>query len=166
MNQEKFNQFRKDYPNFIYDSYEIIDEVDSIKIVYHFNLEGLTSFSPYYQIKKEYIKNNNIDIDLLKYMVFNIGLIESISYFKCTCSPNIIVKAGYIDENQIRKLFYNGLGEMLYTNGINVTEEFFINIKCLAPKQNNFNHEYTGLGNLIPIGGGKDSNVTLELMKK
>lgn len=169
MNREKFNKYRMEYSNFIYDSYEIIDEIDLIKIIYHFEIEGLTSFSPYYEIKKEYIKNNNINLELFKYMVFHIGMIESISYFKCTCSPNIIIKAGYIDEEQIiwfRKLFYNGLGEMLYTNGIDIKEEEFINITCLAPKQNDFNVEYTGFGNLIPVGGGKDSNVTLELMNK
>ena len=52
MNQEKFIEFRKKYPNFIYDSYEILDNEENVKIIYHFNIEGLTSFSPYYIIDK------------------------------------------------------------------------------------------------------------------
>lgn len=168
MNQEKFNKYRKEYPNFIYDSYEVIDNIDSLKIVYHFNIEGLTPFNPSYLIDKKYIKNKNINKDLFNYLVFHIGLIELVSYFKCTCSPNVIIKAGYINEDQIKwfkKLYYYGLGEMLYTNGINVSEEELMNITVMSDKKIFENVEYSGIGNLIPIGGGKDSNVSLELMK-
>ena len=100
MNQEKFLELRSKYPNFIYNSYEIIDEKDSIKLVYNFEIEGLTTFTPSYEINKKYILNKNIDKDILDYMVFHIGLIELVSYFKCTCSKNVIIKAGYIDEEQ------------------------------------------------------------------
>lgn len=168
MNQKKFIEFRKKYPNFIYDSYEVIDEESSIKIVYHFDIEGLASFNPYYVIDKKFILNKNIDNNLFNYIVFHIGLIELISYFKCTCSKNVIIKAGYINEDQIKwfkKLYYYGLGEMLYTNGINVTEEELVNMTCISSENNKFNNNYIGVGNLIPVGGGKDSNVTLELMK-
>lgn len=168
MNQDKFLKFREEYKNFYYVSYEIIDDVDFIKIIYHFSIEGLTSFNPYYIIDKKYIKNKNIDKNLFEYLVFHIGLIELVSYFKCTCSPNVIIKAGFIDEEQIKwfkKLYYYGLGEMLYKNGITVSEEELMNITCTCKDKNNFNVGYTGIGNLIPIGGGKDSNVTLELMR-
>ena len=169
MNQEKFIEFRKKYPNFIYDSYEILDNEENVKIIYHFNIEGLTSFSPYYIIDKKYFKNKNINKELFEYMIFHIGLIELVSYFKCTCSPNVIIKAGYINQEQInwfKKLYYYGLGEMLYTNGINVNEEDLMNITCICEKNEILNIDYKGIGNLIPIGGGKDSNVTLELMKE
>ena len=168
MNQDKFNELRKKYPNFIYDSYEILYEEDYIKLVFHFEIEGLTKFNPYYIIDKKYIKNENINNDLLEYLVFHIGLIELISYFKCTCSPNVIIKAGYINEEQIswfKKLYYYGLGEMLYTNGISVSLDNLMNIECLSNKNYTFDSKYEGIGNLIPVGGGKDSNVTLEIMK-
>lgn len=168
MNQEKFMEFRRKYPNFIYDSYEIIDNIDSIKLVYNFKIEDLVEFNPSYIIDKKYITNKNIDKDLFDYMVFHIGLIELVSYFKCTCSPNVIIKAGYINEEQIKwfkKLYYYGLGEMLYTNGISIDEETLMNIKVECPKKELKKVNYNGIGNLIPIGGGKDSNVTLELMK-
>ena len=168
MNQEKFNKFRKEYPTFIYDSYEVIEDEENLKIIYNFEIEGLTKFNPYYIINKKYIKNNNINKDLFNYLVFHIGLIELISYFKCTCSPNVIINAGYIDDDQInwfKKLYYYGLGEMLYTNGINISEEELMSIKCIHSKQVVSDLNYKGIGNLIPIGGGKDSCVTLELMK-
>ena len=54
---------------------------------------------------------------------------------------------------------------MLYKNGINVELSDLMDIKIIHEKETIGKIEYTGIGNLIPIGGGKDSNVTLELMK-
>lgn len=168
MNQEKFENLRKKYPTFIYDSYDIIDNDNILKIVFNFEIENLTKFSPYYEIDKKYITNKNIDKLLFNNLIFHIGLIELVSYFKCTCSPNVIIKAGYLDEEQIKwfkKMYYYGLGEMLYTNGIDVTIDDLMDIKIEHEKEEIKNVNYVGIGNLIPIGGGKDSNVTLELMR-
>ena len=91
-----------------------------------------------------------------------------ISYFKCVCSPQIIIEADYINEEQIKwfkKLIYFGLGEFLYTNNININEEDLTTIICNVTKKDLPSILYEGTGNLIPIGGGKDSCVTLELLK-
>ena len=168
MNNKKFIELREKYPNFIYNSYEIIDEENIFKLVYNFEIEGLATFHPYYEIDKKHIINKDINNNLLKNLVFHIGLIELISYFKCTCSPNIIIRAGYLNNEQIKwfkKLYYYGLGEMLYTNGINAEEDKFINIICECDKLYIEDINYKGVGNLIPVGGGKDSCVTLELMR-
>ena len=88
--------------------------------------------------------------------------------FRSTCSKNVIIKAGYINKEQIeffKKLYFYGLGELFYTNGITPNYDDFINIKCELKEQNIEIPNYVGNGNLIPIGGGKDSNVTLEIMK-
>ena len=79
MNQDKFNELREKYPNFIYDSYQLIEEENNIKIVFNFEIEGLTKFNPYYIIDKKYITNKNINKELLNYMIFHIGLIEHVS---------------------------------------------------------------------------------------
>ena len=96
------------------------------------------------------------------------GLIELISYVKCTCSKNIIIEAGYINDEQVKflkKLYFNGLGEFLYTNGINITEDELFDIKCHHEEEVLPAISYQGSGNLICVGGGKDSCVTLELLK-
>lgn len=168
MNQELFDKLRKKYPTFIYDSYKIEDKEKVLRITYTFKIEGLVEFNPYYEIEKKYITNKNIDNNLFKYMVFHIGLVELVSYFKCTCSPNVIINADYINEEQIqwfKKLYYYGLGEMLYTNGIKVELDNLMNITCTKSKRESFNINYNPIGNLIPIGGGKDSCVTLEVMR-
>ena len=64
-----------------------------------------------------------------------------------------------------KKLYFNGLGEFFYTNGIITTEDAFMNIVCedidvLKPINFDVKEEF-----LVPIGGGKDSVVTLEMLK-
>ncbi len=163
----KFLEYREKYQNFIYHSYDIVDNVDTIKISFNFEIPGLTSFSPKIEIPK-----NGKDIDIndsfLRNLVFHVGMIELVSYFKCTCSPNVIVEAGYLTEEQIswfKKLYYYGLGEFMYLNKIDISEEELMNIACVAQKQDINIPNYNGIGNLIPIGGGKDSVVSLELLK-
>ncbi|MBP3920095.1 MAG: hypothetical protein J6D28_00855 [Bacilli bacterium] len=161
---DKFENLRNKYDTFTYERYEIIEKENNYEIIYYFNIKNLVTFKPILIIPK---KRTDIDEDFLEYLVFHIGLIELISYYKCTCSKNIIIKAGYLNEDQInwfKKLIYNGLSEFLYKNNINVTQDELLNIKT-----NNQKYEphikYKGNGNLIPVGGGKDSNVTLELLK-
>lgn len=164
----KFEELRIKYPTFIYDSYKIEYIDNDIIITFNFIIPGLTNFNPTIKFDRSYILNKNINESYFNYLVFHIGLVELISYVKCTCSPNIIIKAGYINQEQInffKKLYYNGLGEFLYKNNINITEHELFNIIVEADEEIIPSIEYNGIGNLIPIGGGKDSNVSLELMK-
>lgn len=167
-NYNKFQELRKKYDKFIYEKYEIIENNDNYEIIFYFDIPNLTKFTPKLIINKNNLTNTNINDNFLEYLVFNIGLIELISYVKCTCSKNIIIQAGYLDDYQIdwfKKILYNGLGEFLYVNNITITQDELFNITTTG-KSKEFNISYKGTGNLIPIGGGKDSNVTLELMKK
>lgn len=166
MNYDKFLDFRKKYKTFIYDKFEINEKENAYEITYYFSIPGLTTFEPKLIINKNDFIGSTHEV-FFEYLVFNIGMIELISYVKCTCSPNIIVKCGYLDSYQInwfKKLYYNGLGEFLYKNGISINSDELFSISSEG-KKFNFNVSYAGNGNLIPVGGGKDSNVTLELLK-
>ena len=160
-----FDELRSKYNEFIYDKYEIEDLSDTIKITYYFEIPGLKKFTPSYEIKKSIIKNEINDF--AKYLIFHVGLVELISYWKCACPKHVIINAGYLDNEQIsffKKLYYYGLGEFFYVNNIEISEEEFMDIKCNGEKQE-FNINYNGIGNLIPVGGGKDSCVSLEILK-
>lgn len=164
-NFNKFLDFRKKYDTFIYDRFDVKDNSDNYEITFYFSIPGLCDFSPKLFIDKKHI-NCNINDEFFNYLVFNIGMVELISYVKCTCSPNIVVNCGYLDDYQInwfKKLYYNGLGEFLYRNDIDVSIDDLFSITC-SDKKYNFSIDYSGSGNLIPVGGGKDSNVTLSLL--
>lgn len=164
----KFNEFRQKYPNFIYKNFntEIID--NELRITFNFEIPNLTEFNPVTIIP---LNGHSVDLNnqFLNYLIFNLGLVELISYYKCTCSPNIIIEAGYIDQEQInwfKKLYYYGLGEFMYLNKIDIEQDNLFNIKCTTKKIEIPKIEYNGIGNLIPIGGGKDSTVSLELLSE
>lgn len=166
-NQEKFVDLRKKYPDFIYEKYQISYEDNFLHLKYFFNVPGLTYFQPEIKLSKDYLKRD-YNNEYLEYLVFQIGLIEIISYVKATCSRNIVIKAGYINNEQIQflqKLYYNGLGEFLYTNGITVQENELFNITCQHEKVILPEISYPTNGNLISVGGGKDSCVSLEILK-
>lgn len=103
MNQnETFLTLREKYNTFIYDRYEISYDEVYMNIKFYFIVPGLVTYCPELKIEKKNILNEHISNAYLEEIVFHIGLIELISYFKCTCSPNVIIKAGYLDENQIK----------------------------------------------------------------
>lgn len=165
-NQLKFNELREKYSTFIYEKYTYKLEDGYLKIKYYFTIPSLTVFNPTLQIKLN--KDINLNDNCLDTLIFHVGLIEIISYIKCTCSPNIVIKCGYLDDSQIewfKKLYYYGLGEFLYTNGISIDINELFNFKMEGSKKNLANNKIVTNGNLIPIGGGKDSVVTLELLK-
>ena len=164
-----FKTLRKEYPKFIYNDYKITDENDKICIEYDFEIEGLTNFNPRVEILKKEFYFKDINQDKVKNIVFNLGMVEAISYFKATCSPQFIIKCGKIDEFQekwFKKLFYLGLGEFRYVNNINISEEDFFEFVSLGENLNVESEEDSLDGIIIPVGGGKDSNVTLDLLKE
>ena len=163
-----FEELRVKYPRFIYKDYKIFEDENKICIEYDFEIENLVKFNPNIEILKKEFVFKDINTSAVKNMVFSLGMIEAISYFKATCSPQFVIKCGFLDEyqrNWFRKLFYLGLGEFRFVNNINIEEENFIEFisegKKLEVDLLNDNLE----GILIPVGGGKDSNVTLELLK-
>ncbi len=158
--------FRDKYDSFIYENYKVLDDIDEIKIEYTYKIDNYV-FKPVVTINKNEMKNKNYDKSFLDYLLFNFGIINAINYYKLTCSKKMIIKCGYLDDNQkdfFKKLFYNGLGELLYKNNLDIKYDEFLEIETIN-KDYSFEIEDTFSGNLIPIGGGKDSIVTLELLK-
>jgi len=167
-NYNKFLEFREKYPQFIYEKYEVQEDNEFLYIKYYFNIPNLTYFYPQLKINKKDFTNKDISKEFVDYLIFHIGLIELISYYKCTCSPKIVVKAGYLTFEQMKwfkKLYYNGLGELLYRNNIKTTEDGLFDMICDCEETIMKCPNYSGDGNLICVGGGKDSCVSLEILK-
>lgn len=165
----QFKQNRERYKNFYYNSYNVKEDEQAIYIEYDFEIPELTKFNPKLKIMKKNMKFKHLDNKNIKNMIFHIGLIELISYWKCTCSPHVVIKCGKLNEEQInwwKKLYYYGLGELFFTNNINTTMEEFMSIEC--ENREHFDTEHYDVeelqGYIVPIGGGKDSIVTLETL--
>ena len=163
-NNSKALMYRQKYPNFIYHSFEIADDNEELSIKFHFEIEGLKEFFPTIRIlKKQYFKNN-IDKNILNNLVFHIGLIEMISYYKATLSKSIIIECGTLSDEQIsffKKLMFNGLSELMYRNSISISKDELFDMKFTSDITYSYEDNNNYSGYLIPIGGGKDSIVTL-----
>ena len=103
--------------------------------------------------------------------VFNLGLAEMPSYWKATASPTILVEAGTIRAGQEafwHRLFMGGMGEYFYRNDIDFTPPDFLQISNGDNPKTPF--ELMAIATLdsiiVPVGGGKDSAVTLEILRQ
>lgn len=159
---------RNKYPEFIFESYKVERNVNGIHANFVYKL-GEHTFTPSADIPISSIRNDWIKDDFLNELFFNFGIIEAISYYKLSMAPKFIIKCGELDAKQkefFKKLFYNGLGELMYRNNILMKYEDFMTIEAPEPaekKQFYFDDNFSG--NLITVGGGKDSIVTLEALK-
>ena len=169
-NSLKYIELRNKYKEFYYNSYNLREDEEAIYIEFEFEIPNLAVFKPITKILKKQMNLKSIDSIQARNMAFNIGLIELISYWKSACCPQIVIKCGYLSVEQIqwwKKLYFYGLGELFYTNNIQNTIDDFVTIKCEKEK-NELEYEEIkdeSEGYIVPIGGGKDSVVTLETLK-
>jgi len=164
---KKFQELRKKANKFIYKSYKIEEDEDQIALHFHYQLdeEGkITDFLHHLRIKK----NEKMTTDFaMQNIVFHIGMAEAISYYKIALPQAFVIECGTLNEAQkewFAKLYFNGLGEYIYLNAIDVTQEELVRFTCKGKT-----YDKTALQTqeniVIPIGGGKDSLVSYELLK-
>ena len=167
-NADKFLKLRVEFPIFSFDGFDYQYSDKGLRIQYHFNLSDRYFFHPTLIVPgKDFFLKDNIGEEHMENILFQVGMIEMVSYWKAACSPTIQIKGYTLDEDQVKwwkKLYYKGLGEFLYLNNINISEEDFVEISCddgksLPPYRLDLQESV-----VIPVGGGKDSVVTLELL--
>ncbi len=93
-------------------------------------------------------------------------LVAGVSYYKAAAPPRIAIECDPIDAERaafLERLYLNGLGEFAYTNRLDLTDRLRFPAETVAsgppaplalPRRT-----------AVPIGGGKDSLVTLEALR-
>ncbi len=166
-----FFALREKYPQFSYEKFfwRVLD--NDLQISFSFRAGEDILFSPRLLIKSIDLKRiKKVGKKTIDNLVFNLGLIEMISYWKATCSQEISVKAGFLNQDQLawwKDLILNGMGQYFYENQIDFRKKGFLKMSS-AGKRKSFQSQALKLKNryLVPIGGGKDSIVTIELLKE
>lgn len=156
-----------------YVGYDSIVDQAGLHVIYEFNLAGKYIFRPEFSLpKKRFYKNfptqASLDSSIFNNLLFHIGMIELISYWKSACPSKLIIRNQKLSDEQVlwwKNVYYHGLGEFFYTNGIQTDQENFMQI---SSEENSFPAEELKLDDtvIVPIGGGKDSVVTLEILGK
>lgn len=163
----QYNQLREKYKNFYYHSFQIEENMNEIKITYDLEIEGLSSFHPTFSLPRPHTENV-IDTKMFRTAAFSLGMVELISYWKIACPEHVLIECGTLDEYQKewwKKLYFHGLGEFFYKNQISADPQTFMDLQSSGKEiEGSFlKQEYQG--NLIPVGGGKDSFVTLHILE-
>ncbi len=169
---EKVETLRKKYPTFVYKDYSYKISENNLEIFFVFEVPPDITFHPriiihnisqhrFRKIKKEVLDN----------LVFHLGLMESLSYWKAACSPYLEIQTEKVTRNQIiwfKEFLLEGMGQFFYENKIKWQKPDFLKVVCTKSGKSSlalFARKSKG-GILIPVGGGKDSAVTLELLKR
>jgi len=161
---------REKHHTFTYKNFNYSSQGNDLIISFSFILHPNIVFKPKLIITNAAKQIQAVDKQVLDNLVFHLGLIEILSYWKAACSPKIKIQAGALDKNQIswwNQLIEKGMGEFFYQNKIDFTQDNFVSIVSLGNKFNaSKSIKADGEKYLTLIGGGKDSVVSLKALKK
>lgn len=168
-NQQLYNNLRKQYNRFTFEGFEVDHEKYQYTLRFHFSIEEQYHFYPVliFPVSRFY---KNLSEEQWNLLAFHAGMAELVSYWKSACPPKVIIKPYKLTEEQIRwwkKLYFHGLGEYFYQNGIETNEKDFMTIVCESTSE--LPHPLSIPESdkvIVPVGGGKDSAVSLELLKE
>lgn len=181
--KQQATQLRATHKTFTYQSYswELLNNSD-LKLTFIYKISPDIFFNPtvtIHNVTQEMIQK--IGKDAIDTYAFTIGLAELYSYWKTTTSPEIVIQAGKLSPEAINfwhKLLLKGMGEFFYQNNIDFSAQNFVNFRIESNKEHSTsralasqeNASFSGTKSsptvLVPVGGGKDSATTLELLKK
>lgn len=155
----------KQYNNFYFEAFDFDISTGEARFFYSFDEEiffeeKISFYSNHFLLRQK------IDLQIVENILFHIHIALWISYYKTFLSKNLVLKTGKLNEAQISfwKTFYlHGLGEFLYTNKLDPTELFqfsYLNQKEYKKQDFEVSEKY-----LVPVWWGKDSIVSIELLK-
>ncbi|OGJ60286.1 hypothetical protein A2635_00435 [Candidatus Peribacteria bacterium RIFCSPHIGHO2_01_FULL_51_9] len=159
----------KPYSTFIFESYSFDPKTGQIALRY--SLDNELKFEETLVFSQSSVSFDSAQDDTaLKRALFALHLIGGISYYKTCCPKKIEIRSGVLGKEQAQfwnMVYTKGLGEFFYKNNID-----FRNLiqfpytpnptpSVLAKRVGISDHPKT----LVPMGGGKDSTVTIEKLR-
>jgi hypothetical protein len=161
----------KSHSTFIFESYLFDEETGKIELRY--SLDHDVEFTETLLLPTPVPDISDAKHEVLDKALFALHLIGGISYYK-TCLPKEMeIRSGALTKEQAafwNAVYENGLGEFFYRNKIDfrglINFPAVTNSEYIAPAAGNLKHETRDVRVLVPLGGGKDSMVTVELLKK
>lgn len=168
-----WHELRAKHPRFLYRKATWQHDGETLSINFDFLLEPDIVFTPQIKIGPiERAVSERIGPVVLDAWVFHLGLIELFSYWKAAASAEIVVQAGYLNEVQLawwKELLIKSMGEFFYINGIDFTKDDFVKFSCEVkpPANSTLQAKFAPVKPyLVPVGGGKDSALVIELLEE
>jgi UDP-N-acetyl-alpha-D-muramoyl-L-alanyl-L-glutamate epimerase len=168
----RFEELRARHPFISYDDFGVERAGDSLKVTFHFTLEPHIKFKPEVVFESvDWARVDGLEAGLLRNLFFHLGLIEILSYWKAACSPQILIRAGSISEEQAawwQDLLLHGMGEYFYVNKIDYRQPGLVRIVSetrLGEQPHRYSSAVPLDRSLVLTSGGKDTALTLQLLQ-
>jgi hypothetical protein len=151
------------YQQFIFESYRFDPESGQLEL--HYSMDGQLHFTERYRFMFEFAGYDPAALDRALQTLF---FLAGASYYKTYIPPEIAIKQGETDAAAAEfysKTYQRGLGEFWFVNKLDphtpvtfpvTNEQALESVPGSVP----------GEGLLVAIGGGKDSLVSIELLRK
>jgi hypothetical protein len=157
----RFEELRRKYPVFRYRGFEFDRARSGVTIRFRFDIPPDISFAP--EVRLEAVADgwHSVSEEHLDNVVFHLGLIEALSYWKVTASQTVEIAAGPLTAEQVgwwQDLLLHGMGEFFYRNDIDFTSADFVRIVSAGsvPRATAYAGSLPGRS-VLTIGGGRDS---------
>ncbi len=155
----------QEYKSFIFDGYKFDEATGLLEMSYR--LDDSIAFVETVRFPLKGMHYKKVDPVLLDRAFFALHLIGGISYFKTCCPRHIEVKSGTLTKEQAtfwKTVYEHGLGQFFYENNIDFRDLIQFPVTAEeAPAPIHFVPNRKKV--MVPVGGGKDSAVTLELLR-
>lgn len=148
------------YQKFIFKSYTF--DTDSKILTFTYAYDDALTFTETFRFDFEHASYDESALDRACQLLF---FMAGVSYYKAYLAPTIQVDSGTIDKNLaifLSKTYHKGLGEFFYVNGMDPQTPIIFPVTTNKTLNK---LSVKGSGKLIGLGGGKDSLVTVELLR-
>ncbi len=172
--KSKLEILRHRHPSITYRSYCLTPTPTELRIQFEFQLEGGPLFTPTISLPAQ---TPTIDGNVHA-LAFRLGLVELLSYWKTCCPEKIVIKANVLPEKEHLfwlQLLRDGLGEFFFLNNIDPNIDVTLHCAVDASACNKDTGAFpaaahptaptTQAASMVLVGGGKDSIVSLELLR-
>lgn len=154
------------YQSFIFDSYQFDSVTRQIKLNYSY--DDKLHFTEVITLAKDapLERASTPDFDRA---LFALHLAGGASYYKVFAPKKIQIRSGKLSQDQAdfwNKFYTKGLGEFFYQNKLDWRGHINFPVNPDAPKPLAHQELPVPQKALIPFGGGKDSQVTVEILRR
>lgn len=156
----------QEYKTFIFERYSFDPNTGVIEL--HYSLDDEVAFIETLRLPVKDFRVDMTDPELLDRALFQLHMIGGISYFKTCCPPNIEIRSGALSASQAqfwKTVYEHGLGQFFYENNLDFRDRISFPVgRDSEPKPVSWTPVRKEV--LVPVGGGKDSAVTIELLRE
>ena len=149
------------YEQFIFDGYEFDPATKVLTLRYA--MDDALEFTEKYRFDFDFA---DYDPTVLDRAIQALFFLAGVSYYKTYVPPKIIIKKGQLDREMaafFSKAYQRGLGEFWYVNKLDPNTP--VNFPATVESLDHLDSDKTGQGLLVSVGGGKDSLVSIEILR-